>query len=360
MIIRSRAPLRLGLAGGGTDVSPYCDYYGGYVLNSTIDMYAYCTIETTDDGKVGFYAADRNEYFESRPTESLELNGQLNLHKGVYNRIVKHFNAGTPLSFHMVTYSDAPAGSGLGSSSTMVVAMVKAFDEWLNLSLNEYDMARLAFEIERCDVGLSGGKQDQYAATFGGFNFMEFYNNNHVVINPLRIKNWIINELENSLVLFYTGTSRDSAQIIKEQEKNAREKNQKSIEAMHELKKDAIIMKEAVLKGDIPTFIEYLGKSWEAKKKTASVISNKYLDKIYETALEAGALSGKVSGAGGGGFMMFMVNPVDRLLVTKALRKFQGAIMNFHFTKNGTQGWKLYDTDRGGLNHGGQLYSASN
>lgn len=360
MLIRSKAPLRLGLAGGGTDISPYCDDYGGCILNATIDMYAYCTIETTDDGKISFYAADRNEYFETDSIEEIELDGKLNLHKGVYNRIVKQFNFGKPLSFHITTYSDAPAGSGLGSSSTMVVAILKAFDEWLNLSLGEYDMARLAFQIERQDVGLSGGKQDQYAATFGGFNFMEFYDSSRVIVNPLRVKNWIINELENSLILFYTGTSRDSAKIIDEQARNAREKNQKSLEAMHELKRDSLIMKEAVLKGDVLTFAEYLGKSWEAKKKTASVISNDHLDKVYNTAIEAGALSGKVSGAGGGGFMMFMVNPVYRLSVINALKQFDGTNINFHFTKNGTQGWKLYDAQDREVMFSGRVYPSSN
>ena len=163
MIIRSKAPLRLGLAGGGTDVSPYCDYYGGTVLNVTIDMYAYCTIEPTEDGKIEFYAADRNERVQADSVSELPIEGDLLLHRGVYNRIVSDYCSGKPLSFRMTTYSDAPAGSGLGSSSTMVVAIIKAYMEWLNLPLGEYDIAALAYQIERVDLGLSGGKQDQYA-----------------------------------------------------------------------------------------------------------------------------------------------------------------------------------------------------
>ncbi|RYD05688.1 hypothetical protein N752_07265 [Desulforamulus aquiferis] len=336
-IVRAKAPLRLGLAGGGTDVSPYCDDFGGYVLNATIDMYAYCTIEITNNNKIIFFAADRNEYLECDSIEYLELDGNMDLHKGVYNRVVKQYNAGRPLSFMMTTYSDAPAGSGLGSSSTMVVTMIKAFDEWLHFSLGDYDISQLAYKIERLDVGLSGGRQDQYAATFGGFNFIEFYEGERVIVNPLRVKNWIINELENSLVLFYTGTSRDSAKIIDEQIKNVMGKEHKSITAMHEIKEDALIMKEALLKGDILKFAEFLGKSWEAKKKMASVITNNKLDSIYHTAIQAGAYAGKVSGAGGGGFMMFMVNPVHRMRLLKELGMLDGFIMNFHFTKNGTQ-----------------------
>ncbi len=340
MIIRSKAPLRLGLAGGGTDVSPYSDEYGGYVLNATIDMYAYCTIETTFDNKISIYATDRDEYFESESVDYLGLDGFLDLHKGIYNRIVSQFNKNLPLSFKMTTYSDAPSGSGLGSSSTMVVTILKAFVEWLNLPLGEYDIAHLAYEIERIDVGLSGGKQDQYAATFGGFNFMEFYDKGRVIVNPLRIKRWIINELENSMILYYTGVSRESANIIEEQANNVREKAEKPLEAMHELKKDALAMKEYILKGDIQTFAKYLGKSWLAKKQTARSISNGNIDRVYNIALESGAYSGKVSGAGGGGFMMFTVDPTKKLKIIKNLiENCEGQVMNFHFTKEGTQAW---------------------
>jgi len=341
LIIRSKAPLRLGLAGGGTDVSPYSDEYGGYVLNATIDMYAYCTIKTTDVNKVRFIAADRDEFFEEESKEHYRLDGLLDLHKGIYNRIIKQFNNNKPLSIDVITYSDAPAGSGLGSSSTLVVAILKAYVELLNLPLGEYDIAQLAYQIERIDVGLCGGKQDQYAATFGGFNFIEFYANDRVIVNPLRIKNWIINELESSMLLFYTGTSRESAKIIKEQVENTLSKKQESLTAMHALKADALLMKEAILKGDIISFAKHLGRSWEAKKKMAASITNPYIDSIYEAAREAGAYAGKVSGAGGGGFMMFIVDPVKRIQVIQKLSKMDGQVIKFHFVKDGTQGWRI-------------------
>ena len=340
-IIRSKAPLRLGLAGGGTDVSPFSDIHGGSVLNATIDMYAYCTIETTDNDQVVFYAADRDEYEEYQAKEALEVDKGLILHKAVYNRMVKQFNQGQPLSFRMTTYSDAIAGSGLGSSSTLVVAMIKAYSEWLNIPLGEYDIAQLAYQIERVDAQLSGGKQDQYAATFGGFNFIEFLAGDRVIVNPLRIKQWIINELENSFVLYYTGSSRESANIIDEQIKNTKQKNEKSISAMLELKADSMIMKESLLKGDFLMFSKFLAKSWEAKKKMASSITNPQIDATYNLALEAGAYGGKVSGAGGGGFMMLMVNPANRIRLVETLRKQDGMVMNFHFTKYGTQAWKM-------------------
>ncbi len=342
MIIRSKAPLRLGLAGGGTDVSPFSDEFGGFVLNATIDMYAYCTIEVTDDNRVEFYAADREERFESPAVEHLEIAGGLELHKGVYNRVVRDFNGGKPLSFRMTTFSDALAGSGLGSSSTLVVAMLNTFVEWLNIPLGEYDMAHLAYKIERQDIGLSGGKQDQYAATFGGFNFMEFYDNDRVIVNPLRIKQWIIDELEASMLLFFTGVSRESAKIIDEQKKNVTGKNQKSLEAMHQLKKDARDMKEVLLKGEIGKFSETLSRSWEAKKNMASTITNSEIDHIYEAVLDAGVVAGKISGAGGGGFMMLMLEPTKKVNVINELFKFDGRIYKFHFTKQGTVGWTLH------------------
>ncbi len=343
MIIRSKAPLRLGLAGGGTDVSPYCDIYGGYVLNVTIDMYAYCTIEPSDDGRIVINSSDRREYFDSESAAFLPLDGGLLLHKGVYNRIVKDYNNGEPLSFRMTTYSDAPAGSGLGSSSTMVVAIVKAFMEWLNLPLGEYDMASLAYQIERKDLGLSGGKQDQYAATFGGFNFIEFYDNDRVIVNPLRIKNWIANEIESSLVLYYTGTSRDSAKIIDEQIRSTKDKNEKSIESMHELKRYASVMKEAILRGDFEKIEDCLRQSWESKKKMASVISNSEIDEIYNFVMDHGGEAAKVSGAGGGGFMMIICDPKKRYELVESLKKLKGNVIVTSFTEKGTQAWKIYD-----------------
>ena len=342
MIIRARAPLRLGLGGGGTDVSPYCDLYGGLTLNATIDKYAYTVIEPRPDGtRVRFVAADKQESWEGAASPELALDGVLELHKGVYNRIVRDFNGGRPLHLIMTTHCDAPPGSGLGSSSTLVVSMIKAFVEWLNLPLGEYDIARLAYEIERLDVGLSGGRQDQYAATFGGFNFMEFYPGERVVVNPLRIKNWILSELEASLLLYFGGVSRDSARIIDEQSDNVKRNEATAIEAMHALKAEAVAMKENLLRGDFAGLVESVQAGWAAKKKMARSISNPQIDEVYELASKAGMLAGKISGAGGGGFMMLLVDPVRRMDVVRALEQARGQVVTCHFTKYGTQGWKI-------------------
>lgn len=345
MIIRSKAPLRLGLAGGGSDVSPYSDIYGGLILNATINLYAYCTIEETEDGKITIDSEDSG-CFKSYPTAShLDIDGDANLIKGVYNRLVREYSIPVR-SFKITTYNDAPAGSGLGTSSTMVVCILKAFIEWHSLPLGDYETSRLAYEIERKDLGLSGGKQDQYAAAFGGFNFMEFMKNDIVIVNPLKIKRWIVDELESSMILYFTGASRSSAAIIDEQRKNTSSGNQTAIEAMHRIKQSAIDMKLAVLKGDTEEFSRILGQAWEDKKKMAGAITTPVIQKAMDTAMAAGAKAGKVSGAGGGGFIMFVVDPSHKKCVEKALSELGGFVMPFQFTEGGAHGWKIYPTDK--------------
>src|SRR5215813_15672352 len=225
MIYRSRAPLRIGLAGGGTDVSPYSDQFGGAIVNATISRYAHASIEPLNENGIILKALDRKEEQRFEWDNELPIDGKLDLLKGVYNRIQK--DHGLPLTgFCLSTYVDAPAGSGLGTSATLVVAIIGAFVEMLKLPLGEYEIAHYAYEIERIDLRLEGGKQDQYAATFGGVNFMEFYANDRVIVDPLRIKDEYLHELENNLVLYFTATNRESSAIIKEQQKNVIEKNE--------------------------------------------------------------------------------------------------------------------------------------
>ena len=345
MIIRSKAPLRLGLAGGGSDVSPYSDIYGGLILNATINLYAYCTIEETENNQITIDSIDSGCHETYPLAPSMEIDGKAVLIKGVYNRIVKDFCI-KPKGFKITTYNDAPAGSGLGTSSTMVVCILKAFVEWLSLPLGDYEIARLAYEIERIDLGLSGGKQDQYAAAFGGFNYMEFLQNDIVIVNPLKIKRWIVDELEASMLLYFTGASRESAKIIDEQKKNTSEGNGDAIVAMHQIKQSAVDMKLAILKGDVDGFADILRTGWENKKKMASHITNPMIQEVIDVAMASGAKAGKVSGAGGGGFIMFVVEPTRKKEVEKALGRLGGFVMPFQFTEGGAHGWKIYPTDK--------------
>ena len=340
MIYRSKAPLRLGLAGGGTDVAPYSDLYGGAILNVTINMYAYATIIPRTDGKIIVHALDKEERFEYDSIEELPIDGNLDLLKGIYNHIVKHFTH-KALSFELTTRVDAPPGSGLGTSSTLVVAILGAFAEWLKLPLGEYDMAQIAYRIEREDLAMAGGKQDQYAATFGGVNYMQFYADDKVIVNPLRIKSDYLNELAYNLVLYYTETSRLSSRIIEAQSKNVNDKNEKTIEAMHKLKEQALQMKETLLKGEIDTIGEILDFGWKHKKQMAKGITSPFIDDIYAAAIEAGASGGKISGAGGGGFMFFYCPNNTRDNVIKALKKFGGDAKRYEFVNTGLSTWSF-------------------
>lgn len=340
MIIRSIAPFRLGLAGGGTDVSPYSDMYGGAILNATVSLFARTTIIPNDSGKIVFYNADKDARYEFDSAEVLPLNGEIDLQIGIYNRIVKDF-VKKPLSFEMSTSMDVPTGSGLGTSSTLVVSILGAFVEWFQLPLGEYDIAHLAYDIERIDLKMAGGKQDQYAATFGGVNFMEFLADDKVIVNPLRVKKSFLNEVNNDLILYYTKTSRESANIIEKQIENVTKSTSKPVEAMHQLKKQAFGMKEAFLKSDSHAIGKILHESWLNKKQMAQGISNQLIDDIYETAIKAGAEGGKISGAGGGGFMMFYAEGNKRFKVIKAIKAFGGDVMNYQFVNKGLDSWTI-------------------
>jgi D-glycero-alpha-D-manno-heptose-7-phosphate kinase len=336
---RARAPLRLGLAGGGSDVAPYCDQYGGQVLNATINHYAHCTIEPLKEEMVEFHALDVDCIEKHAAAPYLSPEDGLSLHRDTYNLIVERFNGGKSLGFRMFTRSDAPPGSGLGSSSTLVVSMVQAYCEWLRLPLGEYEVARFAFEVERLRLKQTGGRQDQYAAAFGGVNFIEFHAEERVVVNPLRVKSWIMNEFESSLVLFDSSISRVSSRIIEEQVSRVRDHESAAIEATHRLKEDAMQMKEALLKGDMRQIGQVLNRSWESKKQLASSISSSALDETINAARKAGALAAKISGAGGGGFMMFLVEPSRRIDLERALTKRNGRLLPFRFSFEGAESW---------------------
>jgi len=338
MIIRSKAPLRLGLAGGGTDVSPYSEIFGGAVLNATINLYAYASIVPGGE-KTIFRAEDKEEETEVLP-ETVTGTGTFSIASGVYQRLIREFRL-KPAPFTLSTYVDAPAGSGLGSSSTLVVAILGAFSEWFRLPLGEYDIARLAWDIERNDLGMAGGKQDQYAATFGGFNFMEFSGNGKVIVNPLRIRDQILNELSNNILLYYTSTSRLSSSIIAAQQHNVRNDVKESVEAMHRLKELSVRMKEVILKGELDELGELFNLSWEYKKQMAEGITNRDIDHIYEVAISAGATGGKISGAGGGGYIFFYCPGNTRYRVLRALEQFGGREQKYQFTKNGLVTWTI-------------------
>ena len=329
MIYRSKAPLRIGLAGGGTDVSPYSDLYGGAILNATVSLYAYANIEILEGEEVHFESIDYKTKQIIRKGSPIEFNGVLDLHKGVYDRIRKQYT-GMPAGFKLSTFVDAPA-----------VAIVGAFAEMLKLPLGEYDIAHLAYEIERKDLKMAGGKQDQYAATFGGVNYMEFFDDEKVIVNPLRVKQQYLFELENNLLLYYTATSRESAKIITKQSQNVVDKKSASIEAMHQLKQQSQRMKEALLKGRLHEIGEILDFGFQQKRRMAEGISNDRMEEIYLAAKSAGATGGKISGAGGGGFMIFYCPGNTKFQVMAKLSEFGGHCKTYQFVDHGLTTWTI-------------------
>ena len=338
--VRTRAPLRLGLAGGGTDVSPYADLHGGAVMNATIDRYIYASVALTDGADVEIESHDLGLRSNLPVAPALAMDGVLDLHKAVYNRVVADYLDGQAVPLRIATYSEAPAGSGLGSSSTLVVAMLRALAELFRLPLGEYDVAHLAWVIEREDLGLAGGQQDQYAATFGGFNFMEFRGRDNVIVNPLRIRQDVITELESQTLLCFTGVSRESASIIAEQSRNVQQGSTRSIEAMHRLKEAASQMKEALLKGDIAGLARTLDAGWTSKRDMASGISTSQIEDALRVARDAGATAGKVSGAGGGGFIMFLAPLERRRAVMTALGDRGYRTETVRYTAQGATAWR--------------------
>lgn len=335
-IIRARAPLRLSFGGGGTDVPPYVDDRGGHVLNATINRYTFVTLVPNDTGTITLKSLDYGDTVTYSVEEDVPpFDFQMDLAKGVIKRLgIDQLRKG----FSLFTHTDCPPGSGLGASSTVVVALIGVFDAWLRLGLNRYEIAQLAYDIERTDLQIKGGKQDQYAAAFGGFNFMEFDRDN-VLVNPLRVPPEWIAELEYSLVLAYTGQSRLSSDIIHDQIRNYQENRIDPVRAMDETKKVASAMKQALLHGAFRQFGELLHEAWMVKKQMSDKITNPKIDVLYEAARAEGALGGKISGAGGGGFMFFFTGFDRRHQVIEALEAHGAEVVHFGFTDTGMHTW---------------------
>lgn len=336
MILRSKAPLRISFAGGGTDVPPYPQERGGVVLSATINKYVYSSlIPVKDKNEVEVNSLDYDMTVKYENEEDLKYNGELDLVKSVLKKM-KVMGKGVRIYLH----SDAPPGSGLGASSTMVVCLIGLFKHWLNKPLTNYDIADLAYEIERVDLGIKGGLQDQYAATFGGFNFIEFLKD-AVIVNPLKIPPDTVDELNYNLLLCYTGRRRLSAHIIEEQVERFVKKKKEVVRAMDKLKEVTIEMKNALLQARLDVFGKLLHSAWENKKKMASKITAPFIDKMYEAALKAGALGGKILGAGGGGYLLFYAPFERKQAIAEDLERLGGRMVDFNFEFEGLRTWEV-------------------
>jgi D-glycero-alpha-D-manno-heptose-7-phosphate kinase len=338
-IYRAKAPLRISFAGGGTDVSPYADERGGLVLNATVDKYAYATLRVTDDHTITIKSLDYHMIAKFDLDQPLVYDGELDLVKAAIRRMNGPELNESWKGYELYLHTDAPPGSGLGSSSALVVAIIGVFNQWLQLPLSNYDIASLAYQIERVDLGIKGGRQDQYAASFGGFNLMEF-SRDRVIVNPLLIPEDILNELHYSLMLFYTGGTRLSARIIDSQTEGFIQGRADVVVAMDEVKRLAGETKNALLQGRLEDFGALLHESWVNKKKMAASISNPMIDELYEEARRLGALGGKISGAGGGGYMFLYCPFESQSAITERLEALGAIRVDFSFERKGLQSWE--------------------
>jgi D-glycero-alpha-D-manno-heptose-7-phosphate kinase len=336
VLFRAKAPLRVSFAGGGTDVPPFPEREGGLVLNATINRYAYGTLRPRDDDQIMIESADfdvEEQYDRDAP---LVFDGKLDLVKAGIRRLEGEEHRG----FDLFLRSNAPPGSGLGSSSTLMVTLIGLLKDFLPLPLTDYEIAHLSYVVERVEAGISGGLQDQYAATFGGFNFIEF-ERERVIVNPLRIRPEIVNELEHNLLLAYTGATRRSDGIIADQTARYEASEAETLAGLRQQKEFAVEMKNALLQGRPRAFGELLHEAWEAKKKLSPRITTSFIDELYSVARKHGAIGGKVTGAGGGGYMLFYCEFQKRHRVEAALARAGAQVSEFAFEPSGLETWSV-------------------
>ncbi len=338
MIVRAKAPLRISFCGGGTDVSPYPEERGGVVLSATVDKYAYASLRPRPDEEIHITSLDYDLTRSYPAGKRLSADGELDLVKGVLNHFQFEAGQALPCGCDIFLHSDAPPGSGLGSSSTMVTTLCGVVAEWLRVPLTPYEIAELTYKVERIDLGIAGGRQDQYAATFGGFNFMEFHAD-HTVVNPLRLRPDTRNELEYALLLCYTGATRLSAHIVENQTRSYRAGNAEVVASLDRMKALTLEMKALLLRDRIREFGERLHLAWEAKKHLDSGISTAQIDALYGIARREGAVGGKILGAGGGGFLLVQAPFERKHRVARALEAEGGTIVPFAFEERGLQTW---------------------
>ena len=342
----AKAPLRMALAGGGTDLEPYWKRYGGVVLNGTIDQYAYCKIEPYECCKrethwvfksVDLGIQENRDFYSSDFINYAYTDGPLKLLINTYQYLTYKLER-EPVK--ITTYVEAPPGSGLGSSSALVVALVAAICEYYGLPVGEYDVAEDAIEIERKICDLPGGKQDQFAAAFGGFNYIECLKDGRTVVNPLRLNYKTQNMMELNTVLYYVGKPRKDSRVIETTAKNLVD-NEKVIEATHKIKKACIEYKNALLTGDFERISTLMNTYWKMKLETNENVASPELIDTYNYALNNGATAAKISGAGGGGHMVLFTEFEKRHeLITALKEREQGRVVPFKFVKHGVDVWR--------------------
>jgi len=333
-LLRARTPLRVSFAGGGTDVPPYPEENGGLVLSATINRYAYGTLRTREDRQIGIQSLDLDAVASFALDDARPDGDRLDLIKAAIQKLA----AESPCGFDLFLHSAAPPGSGLGSSSAVVVTLVGLLADHMRMPLTDYEKARLAYTVEREDLGLKGGTQDQYAAVFGGFNFIEF-RGDEVIVNPLRIPWETVQELEYNLLLCFTGGTRVSDHIIDDQTERYKSDTGSTVDSLEMQKQLAVQMKDALLRDNLTEFGELLDRAWTYKKQMSPKISNEHIDELYSEAKAHGAIGGKVTGAGGGGYLLLYCRYDAKHEVRAALAALGADAVDFQFDNVGSVTW---------------------
>lgn len=326
----ARAPMRISLAGGGTDIEAYYLRYGGMVISTTIDKYFYAFLNVGEEGRVQISSSDYRTFCQPEADSAFSTEGELALPRA----ILHHF--GVEQSISLFLASEIPPGTGLGSSSAAAVAIIKALAVASEKTLSKSELAEIAAYIEIIKLGTPIGKQDQYAAAFGGFNLLVF-EKDQVSITPLNLSRETVQQLQRNLMLFFMGTSRESASILKEQTEACVRESERVIEALHSVKKLVHEVKECLESGHPHRLGDIFHRSWMEKRQFAKGVSNSLIDECYETALSRGARGGKITGAGGGGFMMLYCEEEHQDAVTKALAERGIRPLDFRFETGGAK-----------------------
>lgn len=339
MMIKARAPLRIGMAGGGTDLSPFAEVHGGAVLSAAINKYVYATVVPRSDGQLSFRAADVDESWTG-PCGELPGHDMLRLHAGVHERMAGEAGRRTPLSVTVTTYSEVPVGSGLGASSALVVCLVRAYAKLLGARLSPSAVARLSHQIERADLALPGGRQDHYAAAFGGVNLMEFAGDS-VEVRRVRMTGPAVAELESTLLLFNTGISRDSGQISREQSVTMAQPGSSAFAPYLGMKREAFAMRDSLVRGRLDEVASSLRRGWELKTRTSARVANPAVRAVIEAALGEGAMAAKACGSGGGGHILLLADVRRRPAVQRRIAaEFAGTISTCGVELKGAGAWK--------------------
>jgi len=327
-----RSPVRVSFAGGGTDLPVYYEKYGGAVLSTSINKYFYTILSRRDDNYVQIISSDLRTMEHWQDIAKMSLTGnKLELPLAVLKSL------GRDVAVNLFLASEIPPGTGLGSSATVCVNLLKALTTYLHLPASKYDIAEKAFAIARDGLGKPVGKQDEYAAAFGGLNFIRIDTNGTTHVEALDIPRDVKRELQQNLMLFFTGTARDSQEILREQETSSQDQHGRAVAALHEIRSLAERMRRALVRGELNQFGHMLDEGWEAKKRISNNISNSSIDRRYQLAKERGALGGKITGAGGGGFLLLYCEQACQQSVRQALAADELPEMRFEFETEGAQ-----------------------